>query len=145
MTREKTTIEEQVEAILSESPARIGAKLSQYRAVWDLREAIGALDKRLAAREAELESTLTRHAHDQGLESLTGGGVSVSFDPTAMRATYDPQKWRDICRWAGETGNDFIIQRRLTDAKVMSLVDAGIALPDGLGVESYTKVSARRK
>lgn len=63
---------------------------------------------------------------------------------TKWRAKYDPEKWADIFKWAAENGKEYLIHRRLSDAKVMELVDEGVQLPDGLTTEAFPSLDFRR-
>lgn len=81
---------------------------------------------------------------------MTGDGAKVSDNGltvtrrTKWRAKYDPEKWPTIFKWAAENGNEYLIHRRLSDAKVMELVDEGIQLPEGLTTEAYPSLDFRR-
>jgi hypothetical protein len=119
--------------------------LGELREVIDERERLATADRELSKRREALERELLAFHEDSGLDSLAGAGLSVSFDAAAMRAKYEPERWADIVRWAVTTGHDHIIQRRLTDAKVLDLIENGVELPPGLTVENYTKLSVRRK
>jgi hypothetical protein len=145
MTETSIGVEYDIAQALAEVPTDIKTILPNLRQVIDLREQIADLDKQLSARKQELELKLIEHHKANGVDAVTGGGVSVSFDPTAMRTTYDPEKFESIFRWCAETGHTYLIQRRFTDAKVMALIDDGVALPEGLGVEQYVKLNVRRK
>src|SRR5688572_1521470 len=98
------------------------AVLTELRSVIDARERLAAEDRALAKRREELESSLLSFHDETGLDSLSGAGLSISFDSAAMRCKYEPDLWASIIRWAVDSGNDFIIQRRLTDAKVLDLI-----------------------
>lgn len=118
--------------------------MEALRQIKDDKERLAAEEKRLNEAEARIMAELLDYHAQSGVDSLKGGGVTVSFDDEAMRAKYDPEKWANIVKWAAETGNDHIVQRRLTDSRVVELVANGVALPDGLTLETYTKVSVRR-
>jgi phage shock protein A len=121
----------------------VGETLTRLRAVRDEMEGLNSELSKLESEKSQLEAALM-HAHEeQGVDSFKGGGLTVSF-AQAFRAKYEPEKWTSIVKWAVETGNEHLIQRRLTDTKVVELVDGGIALPDGLNLEGYTKISVRR-
>jgi uncharacterized protein YigA (DUF484 family) len=119
--------------------------LAELRAVIDQREELAKQDRELAQRRSELERQLMQFHEHTGLENCAGAGLTVRFNPAAMRCRYEPDRWQSIVRWAVETGNDHIIQRRTSDAKVIELVQHGVALPEGLTLESYTDISIRRK
>jgi hypothetical protein len=123
----------------------INATLARLKAVIDEREQLAAKDRTLSEERARLEAELLGFHGSTGLNSLSGAGLSVSFDDTAVRVRCEPSRWADIVKWAVSTGNDHVIQRRLTDAKVIELIENGTPLPEGLSVESYTKLSVRRK
>jgi hypothetical protein len=125
--------------------ATVNELLTELRDVIDQRERLSTQDSALSKRKSYLEHELLAVHESEGVDSVSGAGMTVSFDDAAMRVKYDPEKWAGICRWAIETGNDHIIQRRLTDAKVMDLIENGTALPEGLTVENYVKISTRRK
>ena len=124
--------------------ATITPLLEELRSVIDRREELATEDKGLAERKAEIERALLEYQKATGVEALKGGGMSVTFDADAMRAKYDPERWDAIIRWAVEQNQTHIIQRRMTDAKVIDLVNTGVALPDGLTLEPYVKLSTRR-
>lgn len=106
------------------------------------------LNERLAvvkARRDQIERDLLAFHKTTGLTSFSGAGIGVTVDPSAMRAGYDPEKWNDLVNWCAATGNQHLIQRRLTDSRVIDLWETTGALPEGLKLESYTKISVRRK
>lgn len=114
----------------------------------DIKGAKEELNKRLSELSSEedtIEQALIHWYGTSGLKSVSNDFATVSFDPDAIRVRYDPEKWSDIVKWAVTSDNLHIIQRRLTDAKILSLVTEGTALPDGLTLDNYTKVSFRRK
>lgn len=117
--------------------------LSDLRATIDEIEESNAALRVLQERKAELEGSLLRMHETTGLEKLTGGGMSVSFGQK-FRARYDPERYAGVLRWAVDTGNEHIIQRRFTDSKVEELVMNGVALPEGLTLEAYAAISTRR-
>jgi hypothetical protein len=147
MTEQRATIidEQTIARVLERSTVSVGDVLENLRAVIDLRERLAALDRDLSARKQTLELALIQHHESSGVDSLSGGGVSVSFDDHAMRARYDPDRWEDIVRWAVATNNLHCIQRRLTDSRIEDLIAEGVALPDGLTLETYTRIAVRRK
>jgi hypothetical protein len=127
------------------SAGSVQTTLAALRAVIDEREKLATADRELSKEKERLEASLLSFHNESGLDSLSGAGLSVSFDGEAMRAKYEPDRWAEIVKWAVSTGNDHIIQRRLTDAKVLDLIEQGVELPAGLTVENYTKLSVRRK
>jgi len=121
----------------------IGDLLAAFRAAHDHKDECDMALKR--AREAcdllELKIKIAMDA--QGTEKTSAHGVTASI-VTKWRAKYAPEKWSDLVKWAVANGYDYLIQRRLTDTKVMELVDRGVELPDGLSVESYKDINFRR-
>lgn len=124
--------------------ATVTGLLEELRGILDEREQLASRDQELSSRKSEIERALIEYHEASGLETVKGGGLSISFDPSATRAKYDPESWAAIVRWAVETGNEHLVQRRLTDSRVADLVANGIPLPDGLTLETYCKVSTRR-
>lgn len=125
-------------------PVPVTTLLEELRTVIDERETISTRDSVLSARKLELEHALIGYHETTGLTSVKGGGMTVSFDDDALRAKYDPEKWQSIMQWAVQSGHDYIVQRRLTDAKVIALIKDGVELPEGLSLESFCKISTRR-
>ncbi len=119
-----------------------------------LREGLDEMDRINSEKSArqkkndELEADILKDMADQGMvndgDKMTACGLTVTRQDK-QRAAYDPDKWADVVRWAVATGNDHIIQRRLTDKKVVDLVENGIALPEGLRIDIVTELSTRRQ
>lgn len=121
----------------------LGDLLAAFRQAQDHKDECDAALKR--AREAcdVLELKIKFAMEENGTEKTTAHGVTASI-VTKWRAKYDPSKWSDLVKWAATNGYDYLIQRRLTDSKVMELVDNGVELPDSLSVESYKDINFRR-
>ena len=121
----------------------IGELLADFRKAQDHKDDCDAQLKR--AREAcdvlELRIRLAMEA--AGMDKTSAAGITASV-VEKWRAKYEPAKWGDLVRWAAANGYDYLIQRRLTDSKVMELVDNGVELPEGLSVESYKDLTFRR-
>lgn len=117
--------------------------LARYRAIIDEREALAARDSLLSAMKESIERDLLEFAESSGLSSFEDDAIRVTV-ADKMRVRYDPERWTDILKWDIENGIG-AVQRRLTDAKIISLVEEGTALPEGLTLEGYKKVSHRRK
>lgn len=124
------------------SPAEI---LAELKDVIDQREELARQDRELSGRRQRLEKELVDYHERTGLEQIAGAGLTVRFDPAATRCRYDPDRWQEIVRWAVQTDNLHVIQRRLTDGKIIELVENGTPLPEGLTLESYVGLSVRRK
>ena len=122
----------------------IGDLLLELRDIANEREEIATRDKELGAQRETVERELLRRAEREGVPGFKSPAGSISFGED-IRAKYEPEKWDDIVKWAAATGNQHIVQRRMTDARVLALVLEGVVLPDGLTLEPYTKVSFRRK
>jgi len=122
----------------------ISGVLKNMRALRDEREVLNDRDREIGTQLQSLERELLQYHEATGLLKIAGDGMSVSFDPDALRAKYEPEKWKEVVAWAVASGNEHIIQRRLTDSKVVDLIASGIPLPDGLSVETYTKMNIRR-
>ncbi len=64
--------------------------LAALRLVIDEREKLATADKELAKEKERLEASLLSFHDESGLDSLSGAGLSVSFDGEAMRCKYEP-------------------------------------------------------
>ncbi len=91
----------------------------------------------------DIEADIQRKMEEMGIESVAQDGVSLTIRKK-FRAKYEPEMWSDIVKWAASSGLDYVVQRRLNDAKIMELVDNGVPLPQGLTVESYNDLAFRR-
>lgn len=101
-----------------------------------LREADTALDRQIM--DAMTEAGLTEAG-----AKVSGSGMTVTRT-NKWRAIYKPEKWADFFKWCAVNNYDYLIHRRMSDAKIMELVDAGVALPDGVTVESFPELNCRR-
>lgn len=119
--------------------------LRDLKAIREKRAELDRARKDMWPQHEAIVAKLVELHQQTGNDKISIKGVlSVGFDDGAMRAKYDPEKWPSIVKWAGETGNEHVIQRRITDAKILDLVKNGVALPDGLSLEAFTKVSIRK-
>lgn len=128
---------------MTTQPATIGDMMARYAELRDRRDDLDAEHASVSSEMNDIENAVSRRMKDDGVEKTAAAGFSLSLRQK-WRAKYEPDKWAGIVKWAVETGNDHIVQRRLTDAKVMELIDNGVALPDGLGVEAFTGLDVRR-
>lgn len=96
------------------------------------------------AEWSELERFIIAQSEATGSKTFGDAAVSVSIS-SDLRPAYDPEKWEDIVRWATATGNFGIVQRRLGDKVLKSILDSGGEIPPGVRFDPFTKVSVRRK
>lgn len=126
---------------------KISDILADYRAsldrVDDAKAALRAAEDARDNAEHELRSAMEAAGLTDDGAKVSGAGVTVTWRQK-MRAKYDPAKWDTLVRWAVDTNNQHIVQRRLTDKAVLELIDNGVALPDGLSVEAYDDIDFRR-
>ena len=111
-----------------------------------IRDEIDEVEGRLKVLKQELhtlEVKILEHLSTNGIDSIKAAGVTFTAKER-FRAVYDPELWPRIMDWATGAGYSHIIQRRLSDAKVLELVDSGVALPEGLSVQSYKDLAFRR-
>lgn len=92
---------------------------------------------------ADVDEALMKQLRDSGQTKASDDRVTVSITDK-MRAKYDPEKWPAIMESLVKAGYGHVVQRRLTDAKVIEMIENGVELPDGLTVESYPDLSFRR-
>jgi hypothetical protein len=121
----------------------LGELVAELRSIKDRKDGLNAELSGLNKREDEIEYAIMDTLTAAGLAKATTDAGTVSKS-TKWRAKYDPEKWADIFKWAAARDRTDLIQRRTSDAKIMELVDAGEALPDGLTVESFEQISFRR-
>lgn len=121
----------------------LGDLIRAWKAQKFLLEECEAQSKSARALLADMEMDIQSKMKDLGIESASEDGVSVTTK-TKWRAKYEPELWGDIVKWAASSGLDYVVQRRLNDAKIMELVDNGVPLPQGLTVESYNDLAFRR-
>ena len=119
------------------------ALLSRYREIIEAKDRINAQLQTLGKELDDICRGLISFSESSGLTSFANGDMSISVQEK-LRAKYDPEAWADIVRWDLETGTG-AVQRRLTDAKIISLIEDGVSLPPGLTVEGFKRVSHRRK
>jgi len=122
----------------------IGDLIRKLREVKDKRDELRAQDKPLAAQEDELEGAILRMLKDSGQSTGKVAGVGTATATDGWNVKYDPDKWSEIQKWAVESGNGHIFTRGLSSTRVMELVDSGVALPEGMSVEGFRKLSFRR-
>lgn len=125
----------------------ISETLAELRRTIDDLDTINAEKSRLEERRASLELAVKREMESSGQtedgDSVKASGLTVTIR-RKIAVKYTPEKWSAVVRWAVENQYDYIVQRRLSDAKVLELIDLGVVLPDGLELEPYTRLDVRR-
>ncbi|GIW77973.1 MAG: hypothetical protein KatS3mg104_3036 [Phycisphaerae bacterium] len=123
---------------------QVNELLVELRNIIDERQKLSEEDRKLSSRKAEIEQKLISIHERTKLQQLKGGGLTISFDPEALRVRYDPERWADLLQWASENGHEYIVQRRLNDSAIISLVTSDGAMPPGVTFDPYVKISIRR-
>lgn len=122
----------------------LGECLSELRTMIDLIETIEdgqlrQLKKNREALEAEAANALRYSKQDKA----TAGGVTASIKQR-WAVKYDPERWGEVVQWAVENGRSDLVQRRLNDARIMELVDAGTAIHPALTPQAFERLEVRR-
>jgi len=120
-----------------------GTLLNGLRRVADLREAIAAIDKLLSKEKAYIESAIVKESELSGSLAFKNEAMSVSVkDGTSFRV--DPEKWNSIYDWAVRTGNHGLLYKQVSSKVLSEIVASGGAMPEGITMDSFKKISARR-
>ena len=121
--------------------------LTEYRRLRDQSDELAAqksgLEKQMDGLERRILSAMT----DAGLTaegSLVRGGGCTAARRIKWRAKIGEGQWDAFLKWATDNDRGYLVQKRVTDAKVLELVDAGIALPDMVTLDSYESLDIRR-
>lgn len=129
------------------STTTVADLLAEYRRLSDRDDELAAEKSAIYKRFCELEHEIAAAMDAAGMTDdgakVSASGMSVTRR-TKFRAKYDPALWASLVRWSVETNRTDLIQRRLADAKILELHDAGEVLPEGLTLEAYKSIDARR-
>lgn len=89
----------------------------------------------------ELQTAFLHWAEEQGVDQVKGDGITLSIrkQPTAQITD-----WAAACRWAVETGNEHIIQRRLKAGELQELAINDTPIPDCILLGEVERVAHRR-
>lgn len=121
--------------------------LAEYKRLLDLKDeataVVSTINKSIDACEGKLRECFEAAGKWVDGAGSKSGGITVTVREK-WRTRYNPEHWPAIVAWAAATGNQHVIQRRLSDKPVMELLDAGTSLPEGLTVESYKDLDFRR-
>jgi len=97
----------------------------------------------LTERKESLEWELRKISEETGLDDFKTDSSNIKVGEK-MVARYEPDKWHDVVKWCLDNDLLDVLQRRMTASKLQSLAEDGVALPDGIWLESIDKVSFRR-
>lgn len=122
----------------------IGDVLDEYRGVIDQIDELNASLKALREQKERLESQIIEAAEKSGVTEFANDNLKATIREDFV-ASYDPAQWTDMVRWAVETHNEHIIQRRLSTRPVTELIDSGHALHPGIVLQPQTKINVRRR
>ena len=121
-----------------------GELLDDLRNTMDVIDELNASIKAASKQRKAIEAKLQKMAESAGVDSFSNAQISVSFKED-FAAAYDPESWTDLMKWAVETGNFQLIQRRISTKPVKELIDNGMELPVGVRLEPLTRMNVRRK
>lgn len=121
----------------------IGDLIANYSVLDTMLDELEERAKQLRIKREAVKLAIKINLDLGGVDKASAHGLTVSIREK-WRAKYDPEKWPGVVAWAIGEGHAQIVQRRLTDAAVMELVDNGVPLPDGLSVEPYKDLDVRR-
>lgn len=119
--------------------------LTRLRNVMDEQDTTNQRLAELRADRDSIEAKLLDLHKTTKLTTFANDALTVSVAPNTMRVGYEPEKWDGIVKFFVEAGRTDLVQRRLSEGKILELLDSGAPLPDGLKFDGYTKISVRRK
>jgi hypothetical protein len=132
---------------MTETKTNISDLIKNLREIRDQKDALAQREKELNRQEDAVETQLLAAMEAAGFSS-PGDKVSSEYGTATRQQKFygkcDPEKWPEFFKWAVANDRTDIFHRRMTDAKIVELVDLGYALPDGVTVESRTQLSFRR-
>ena len=112
------------------------------------KDVLGGLDenraeqKLLNQHKSDLAIEVMRRCEAEGIDKLAGNGITLSLrDKAVVKIDGD---WQDIVEALTLTGHAYLIQRRITAAKLEEEMVAGMRIPDGITVETIREISHRR-
>jgi len=97
----------------------------------------------LTEQKESLEWELRKISEETGLDDFKTDRINIKVGEK-MVARYEPDKWHYVVKWCLDNDLLDVLQRRMTASKLQSLAEDGVALPDGIWLESIDKVSFRR-
>jgi hypothetical protein len=97
----------------------------------------------LTEQKDSLEWELRKIAEETGLDDFKTDRITIKVGEKVV-ARYEPDKWHEVVKWCLDNDLLDVLQRRLTASKLQSLAEDGVALPDGIWLESIDNVSFRR-
>jgi hypothetical protein len=119
--------------------------LSELRSVMDEQDETNKRLSDLRVRRDAIEARLIDLHKVTKLTTFANDVLTVNVAPDTMRVGYDPDRWDSIVKFFVDAGRIDVVQRRLSESKILELLDSGAELPDGLKFDGYTKISVRRK
>ncbi len=106
-------------------------------------EILGGLSEQKSRIEREIMAAMESAGQTEDGDKVAANGITATLQHK-WRAKYAPEMWPKIMAWATQNGHTDIVQRRLTDSKIVELFDQGAAFPEGLSMEPYRILAFRR-
>ena len=126
------------------SATAMGDLLTTLRKCIDDKDELDGQVKDFNAAIDRLESEVKARMLASKLEKVSGAGLTVSLSEK-QNVKYDPLQWDSIVLDLVTRGKIYMLQRRLSDAKIREEYAAGsFSLPKGLTLEPYRDLSVRR-
>lgn len=119
--------------------------LTRLRNVMDEQDTTNQRLSELRAERDAIEAKLLDLHKTTKLTTFANDVLTVNVAPNTIRVGYEPEQWESIVKFFVDAGRIDVVQRRLSESKVLELLDSGAELPPGLKFDGYTKISVRRK
>lgn len=124
----------------------IGYEVKALRELLDARDELNAQLKENGNAIRQIEDRLTDYCEKVGVDQVKVDGVLSLSIKDELRISYDKDNWDGLIRWAADTGNIHIVQRRISEKPIKELMSTlGDNFPAHLfKYDEYKKVSTRR-
>jgi hypothetical protein len=126
------------------SKPALGDLLATLRKYIDQKDELEAQVKTLNEAVERIEAEVKARMMESKTEKVSGAGLTVTLSEK-QGVRYDPHHWDMIVKTFVDAGKIYLIQRRLSDAKIREEFAAGsLQLPKGLTIEPFRDLSVRR-
>lgn len=123
----------------------VAAALAELKSAMDDLDVIREQEKAAKRKRAAAEAVILYQSEVQELDKFSSPNTPISVTISDKHIVgYDPERWDELLKWAVDTNNGHIVQRRITDSRVWQLASEGVELPDGLELDTVRIVRPRR-
>jgi len=119
-----------------------GELAEEYRELWDRKEELTKAAKEIGQLMDRIQGTILSKMDEEEIESFKTDTITIGVKETIKPKVAD---WPSVFDWIYEGGRFQLLMKSMNSRAFREIVENGDPLPDCIEIESFKKMTRRRK